>query len=137
MKSIVPLIAICMLSCASNRTTTNTPIDETDYMPPTDFDMSWDSKVKQDSIQTEQELSGQEEVRYQQSVAHIQSELSTEKLNIQACIDLWNGKANKQCFQLIKKYCEEDTLLDTRQNHYVKPYCAKSFVDFQDPSKRK
>lgn len=137
MRTILFAIAcVCTCACASNQNKTATvATNQVDAPPPTDFEWSWEQKVKENQQFSEAEAVRQEQKRYDESLAHIDEQLGTERLNLQACWSVY-GQQSKECFSMLKHMCEVDVAVDTRGDQHRKEFCSKPFVDYHRPAKQ-
>lgn len=71
----------------------------------------------EESIQ-EREAIAREEQAYRESIEKITDKVLREEVALAECAD-----AGKNCKEMKEKFCEIDTLIDSRGEHYVKRYC--------------
>lgn len=66
----------------------------------------------------EREAVAREEQAYRASIEKITDKVLREEVALTQCAD-----AGKDCKELREKFCEIDTLIDSRGEHYVKRFC--------------
>jgi len=66
----------------------------------------------------EREAAAREEKTYRESMEKITDKVLREEVALADCAD-----AGKDCKELREKFCEIDTLIDSRGEHYVKRFC--------------
>ena len=130
--TILALLSTLTCACASAPARAPVAINGADYQPPVQTELVWNQKVVADQQQSEADKTAREEETYRNSVSKIEEQLGTERLNLQACWSVY-GEQSKECWSLLRKSCEVDTILDSRSGYHAKEYCSKSFLDYHNP----
>lgn len=71
-----------------------------------------------EEARSEREAVAAEEAAYQASLEKITDHVLREEVALAECAD-----AGKDCKELREKFCEIDTLISSRGDHYVKRFC--------------
>lgn len=133
--TILALLSTLACACASAPARQPVAINRADYQPPTNMEMVWNQKVEADNQQTEVQKAAHEEQTYNDSVTKIEGQLQDERLQILMCTEV-HGVQGKECWSLLGRFCEIDTVLDSRSGHHTKEYCNQTFLDWHNPAKK-
>lgn len=125
----IAMFAALATACAHNpppqtaAVNTNSP----EWQPPTDFEWSWEDKGHHRAAATPEptQTADQEQKQYADSVARINAQIADEKLQL-LMVEETHGKNSNYYRQVVKKFCVESTLLDSRTGHHDKDYCPSA-----------
>lgn len=130
---LIALSVIAALTCACASSPTPVPVTAHDSLPPTDLELTLQDKVAQDHALTQEETVRRDHKLYQDSLNDISNQFSDERLQMEMCGAVHSPRS-VQCYALLQKFCEEDTVIDTHSGHHKKPYCDQSVLDYVNPN---
>ena len=132
MKTIaLTFIAALACTCASSPQPT-VATSQTTSVTPTNQTTDWHARVEADRQLTEQMNVVRERLTYQRSVSMIAAQFSDEELQLQMCYQVHTDHS-AYCFTFLHKLCEIDTVIDSRSDVHVKPFCSRSYLNYHNP----
>jgi hypothetical protein len=129
---LIALSVVAALACACASSPTPAPVVASSP-PPTDMELTLQDKVAQDHALTQEETVRRDNQLYQESLNKIENQFNDEKLQMEMCGSVYSPRST-QCYALLKKFCQIDTIIDTHSGHHKKPYCDKSVLDYVNPN---
>ena len=117
-KLISVIICSLALSCASHEHKPIQQPQQVDYNP-----SNMDYIIEQDRKRQEQDAIRDEYNAYLASLDRIEKELRDEGLRLVMCREVY--KDGIECYSMLKRLCEIDALIDTRNGYHYKSYCRQ------------
>lgn len=120
------LFAALATACAHNPQPQTQAVNthSAEWLPPTDFEWSWEDKGNHRVPQTPTptETPDHESQRYLDSLTRINAQLADEKLQLRFAEEAY-GKSSTYYHNLQGKFCEVDMLIDSKGDGHLKSYC--------------
>lgn len=108
------VLALVMVSCVAPHSEQQPVGNTPNYSPQPGVDMEKEQALRK------KEAAISEQKAYDESLEKITQIIQTEALNLQICSE---AASKSECDDMLTKYCQVDTLVDTRGRHWHKPYC--------------